>query len=106
MLSDQRIAVLLPACDAVQTLRKTFDDIPKDIVDDIILTDDASRDNTVELSLQLGIHTLRHDCNRGDGDNQKTCFAAARARGTFASARFLVPCDMTRNRHRSISTAA
>jgi glycosyltransferase involved in cell wall biosynthesis len=81
MLSNRRIAVVLPAYNAVQTLRKTFDDIPKDIVDDIILTDDASRDNTVELSLQLGIHTLRHDHNRGYGANQKTCYAAALARG-------------------------
>jgi glycosyltransferase involved in cell wall biosynthesis len=81
MLSNKRVAVILPAYNAAQTLRQTCDEIPRDIVDDIILTDDASHDNTADLAHALGIHTLRHDQNRGYGGNQKTCYAAALARG-------------------------
>lgn len=81
MLSNKRIAVILPAYNAAKTLRRTFDEIPRDIADDIILTDDASRDDTADLARELGIHTLRHDRNRGYGGNQKTCYAAALARG-------------------------
>jgi glycosyltransferase involved in cell wall biosynthesis len=81
VLSNKRIAVVLPAYNASRTLRRTFEEIPKDIVDDILLTDDASSDDTVEVARSLGIHTLRHDRNRGYGGNQKTCYAAALARG-------------------------
>lgn len=81
MLAGQRIAVILPAYNAERTLRRTFDEIPRDIVDDIILTDDASADNTVALARALGIHTLVHARNRGYGGNQKTCYAEALARG-------------------------
>ena len=56
-------------------------EIPRDVVDDVILTDDHSRDATSELSRRLGLHTIRHDHNRGYGGNQKTCYAAALARG-------------------------
>jgi glycosyltransferase involved in cell wall biosynthesis len=81
MLNNKRVAVILPAYNAARTLRQTYDEIPRDVVDDIILTDDASRDNTADLARSLGIHTLRHDRNRGYGGNQKTCYAAALARG-------------------------
>ncbi|MDZ5648878.1 glycosyltransferase family 2 protein [Nitrospirillum sp. BR 11828] len=81
MLHHKKVAVVLPAYNAERTLRQTFDEIPKDIVDDIILTDDASSDATVRLARELGIHTLRHDRNRGYGGNQKTCYQAALARG-------------------------
>ena len=81
MLAGKRIAVVLPAYNAERTLRQTFAEIPHDIVDDVILTDDASRDNTTVMARELGIHTLRHDNNRGYGGNQKTCYAAALARG-------------------------
>lgn len=81
MLDGKRIAVVLPAYNAARTLRRTVDEIPRDIVDDIILTDDASRDNTAELAHAMGLHTLRHEQNRGYGGNQKTCYAAALARG-------------------------
>ena len=81
MLAGNRIAVVLPAYNAAKTLRRTYDEIPKDIVDDIILTDDASGDDTVTVARGLGIFTLRHDENRGYGANQKTCYAAALARG-------------------------
>jgi glycosyltransferase involved in cell wall biosynthesis len=81
MLHNQRIAVVLPAYNAEKTLRRTFDDIPKDIVDDIILTDDASSDLTVRVAGELGIFTVRHEFNLGYGANQKTCYSAALSRG-------------------------
>ncbi len=81
MLNNKKIAVVLPAYNAAKTLRRTVDEIPRDIVDEIILTDDASKDNTSELSRQLGLVTLRHDNNRGYGGNQKTCYTAALAHG-------------------------
>jgi glycosyltransferase involved in cell wall biosynthesis len=81
MLAGQRIAVILPAYNAARTLARTYAEIPLDIVDEVILTDDASRDNTAALSRELGIHTLMHDHNRGYGANQKTCYAEALARG-------------------------
>jgi glycosyltransferase involved in cell wall biosynthesis len=81
MLNDRKIAVVLPAYNAEKTLQRTVDEIPRDIVDDIILTDDASRDHTPELAGSLGLHVIRHDKNRGYGGNQKTCYQSALARG-------------------------
>src|SRR4051812_41624767 len=81
MLANKRVTAVLPAYNAAQTLKHTFDEIPHDIVDDIILTDDASKDDTVAMARTLGIPTIRHDRNRGYGANQKTCYAAALARG-------------------------
>ncbi len=81
MIAGKKITVILPAYNAAQTLRRTFDEIPKDIVNDIILTDDASSDNTSALARALGIHPLVHSRNRGYGSNQETCYAAALERG-------------------------
>ena len=81
MIGDKRVAVVLPAYNAARTLRITYDEIPRDVVDDIILTDDASSDGTVEVALELGIHTIRHERNRGYGGNQKKCYRAALERG-------------------------
>ncbi len=81
MLNGRRIAVVLPAYNAAKTLKRTIDDIPHDLVDDIILTDDASKDNTAELAREMGLVTMRHDANRGYGGNQKTCYTTALARG-------------------------
>ncbi len=81
MLAGQRVAVILPAYNAARTLERTYAEIPLEIVDEVILTDDASRDNTAELSRRLGIHTLVHETNLGYGANQKTCYAEALARG-------------------------
>ncbi len=81
MISNKRVVVVLPAYNAARTLQQTFNEIPKESVDDIILTDDASSDHTVDLARSLGIHTLRHDRNLGYGGNQKTCYTAALARG-------------------------
>jgi len=77
MLNGCRIAVVMPAYRAEKTLRRTFDAIPHDIVDNVILTDDASGDATATLAKSLGIRTLVHDRNRGYGANQKTCYLEA-----------------------------
>jgi glycosyltransferase involved in cell wall biosynthesis len=77
MLHEKKIVVIMPAYNAEMTLRKTYDEIPHDIVDEIILTDDASNDRTVEISKSLGIRTFVHRENRGYGANQKTCYEAA-----------------------------
>jgi len=81
MLLGKRVAVVLPAYNAERTLARTIAEIPRHIVDDIILTDDASKDGTVSLARDLALHTIRHDRNRGYGANQKTCYAAALGRG-------------------------
>ena len=81
MLAGRRIVVVMPAYRAARTLRATYDAIPHDIVDEVILTDDASDDATAALSRELGITTLVHDRNRGYGANQKTCYAEALRRG-------------------------
>ena len=81
MLSGRRIVVVMPAYRASKTLQRTFDAIPREVVDDIILTDDASGDDTAAVARSLGIHTLVHERNRGYGANQKTCYAEALRRG-------------------------
>jgi glycosyltransferase involved in cell wall biosynthesis len=69
MLAGMKIVVVLPAYNAVETLKQTYDEIPHDVVDEIILTDDASNDATVEMAQSLGIPTVRHNRNRGYGGN-------------------------------------
>jgi glycosyltransferase involved in cell wall biosynthesis len=81
MIAGLKIAVVLPAYNAAATLRRTYDELPHDIVDDVILVDDASRDDTKEIARALGIFTLVHPKNRGYGGNQKSCYNAALARG-------------------------
>ena len=81
MLNGRRIAVVMPAYRAARTLKRTFEAIPHDVVDDVILTDDASPDDTVTVARELGIHTIVHDRNRGYGGNQKTCYGEALRRG-------------------------
>jgi glycosyltransferase involved in cell wall biosynthesis len=77
VLNGQRVAVVMPAYNAAQTLRRTYDDIPRDIVDDVILVDDASHDQTVALAIELGLHVRLHEKNSGYGANQKTCYREA-----------------------------
>jgi glycosyltransferase involved in cell wall biosynthesis len=78
MLNNKKIIVVLPAYNAALTLEKTYYEIPFDIVDDVILVDDASNDNTVSLGKQLGIkNILCHDKNKGYGANQKSCYREA-----------------------------
>ncbi len=81
MIDGKRIAVVLPAYNAGLTLLRTYRELPLDIVDDVILTDDASNDETSQIARSLGIHTIVHSKNRGYGGNQKTCYAAALERG-------------------------
>ena len=78
MLNNKKIVVVLPAYNAALTLEKTYREIPFDIVDEVVLVDDASRDDTVEVGKQLGIrHIIRHDKNKGYGGNQKSCYNKA-----------------------------
>lgn len=79
--TKQKVAIVMPAYNAEKTLERTLNDIPKGSFDDIILVDDASHDGTVELAKRLGLHTIRHEKNRGYGGNQKTCYRAALERG-------------------------
>ena len=71
----------MPAYNAEKTLEKTFNDIPKDLVDDIILADDYSHDNTTFISKKLGIKTIIHNENKGYGGGQKSCYQEALNRG-------------------------
>lgn len=77
MLNGRTVMVVLPAYNAETTLRRTIEEIDRDLVDDLLLVDDASRDGTVALARSLGIPTICHEQNRGYGANQKTCYAAA-----------------------------
>jgi len=77
MLNGKKIVVVLPAYNAELTLRQTYEEIPMDIVDDVILVDDHSSDATVALSQELGIKTFTHPANLGYGGNQKTCYRQA-----------------------------
>jgi glycosyltransferase involved in cell wall biosynthesis len=80
-LPDGKVAVVMPAYNAEETLERTYADIPTDHVDDVILVDDASRDRTVEIARRLGLHVVVHPVNRGYGANQKTCYRTALDRG-------------------------
>ena len=77
MIDSKKVIVVMPAYNAEKTLIKTYNEIPKDIVDEIILTDDASRDNTIKVAEKLNIPTIIHDSNKGYGANQKTCYMEA-----------------------------
>lgn len=78
MYKGKKVIIVMPAYKASLTLEKTYREIPFDLVDDIILVDDASPDNTVEVAERLGIkHVIRHDKNKGYGGNQKTCYTKA-----------------------------
>lgn len=81
MIDGLQIAVILPAYNAAKTLEQTYREIPHAIVDDVILVDDASTDETAAVAERLGIHTVIHSRNGGYGANQKTCYALALARG-------------------------
>ena len=76
-----RVIIVMPAYNAARTLERTYADIPHDLVDQIILVDDVSRDETVDIARQLGLDVIIHSQNRGYGGNQKTCYDAALAAG-------------------------
>ncbi|MFC0185500.1 glycosyltransferase family 2 protein [Pseudarcicella hirudinis] len=78
MYNNKKVIVVMPAYKAALTLEKTYKEIPFDLVDEVILVDDHSPDNTVEVAKSLGIkHVIRHDVNKGYGGNQKTCYTKA-----------------------------
>jgi glycosyltransferase involved in cell wall biosynthesis len=77
MLRGKRIVVVLPAYNAELTLRRTVSELDRAIVDEVILVDDASTDNTIAAAQELGLTAVRHVVNRGYGGNQKTCYRAA-----------------------------
>jgi glycosyltransferase involved in cell wall biosynthesis len=82
MINGKKIIVVLPAYNAEQTLEKTYNEIPFDIVDEVVLVDDSSRDNTIEKALSMGMkHVIQHETNKGYGGNQKTCYNKALALG-------------------------
>lgn len=75
--NKQRVVVVMPAYNAARTLERTYNDLPRDVVDHIILVDDVSRDDTVEIARRLGLKVVIHVQNRGYGGNQKTCYLEA-----------------------------
>lgn len=78
MLLGKKIVIVLPAYNAALTLEKTYREIPMDIVDEVVLVDDNSKDNTVEVAHRIGIrHVIKHEQNKGYGGNQKTCYKKA-----------------------------
>jgi glycosyltransferase involved in cell wall biosynthesis len=78
MILGKKLVIVLPAYNAELTLRRTYDEIPFDIVDEVVLVDDASKDKTSDLAREIGIrHVIRHEKNRGYGGNQKTCYQKA-----------------------------
>lgn len=82
MINNKKIVVVLPAYNAALTLKRTYDEIPFDIVDDVVLVDDCSTDNTAEVAKSIGIkHVITHEKNKGYGGNQKTCYDKALSLG-------------------------
>jgi glycosyltransferase involved in cell wall biosynthesis len=82
MYNSKKVVVVLPAYNAAETLEQTYQEIPFDIVDEVILCDDASKDNTIELARKLGIHhIIQHDRNKGYGGNQKSLYTKALSLG-------------------------
>jgi glycosyltransferase involved in cell wall biosynthesis len=77
VLKGKHIVVVMPAYNAERTLRRTYAEIPTDVVDDVILVDDKSQDQTAEIARTLGINTIVHSKNLGYGGNQKTCYKEA-----------------------------
>src|SRR5215203_6040829 len=78
MIYSKKVIVVLPAYNAGKTLEKTYREIDLQVVDEVVLVDDASKDNTIEIAKKLGIfHIITHDKNKGYGGNQKSCYKHA-----------------------------
>ena len=77
MISGKKLVVVMPAYNAEKTLRQTYSELPLEYVDQVVLVDDASHDNTAGIAEELGIRTIVHPVNGGYGANQKTCYRAA-----------------------------
>jgi len=81
VIAGKKVCVVMPAFNAERTLRQTTAEIDRSVVDDVVLVDDASSDETVAVARELGLHQVVHPQNRGYGGNQKTCYIEALARG-------------------------
>jgi glycosyltransferase involved in cell wall biosynthesis len=81
VIAGKRVCVVMPAYNAERTLEQTVAEVPRDVVDDIVVVDDRSPDGTVEVARRLGLHVIVHPRNRGYGGNQKTCYTEALRRG-------------------------
>ena len=81
MLSGKKLIVVLPAYNAEKTLGQTYAELPREYVDEVVLVDDASNDQTARVARELGIKTVIHTQNKGYGANQKTCYREALKRG-------------------------
>jgi glycosyltransferase involved in cell wall biosynthesis len=81
MINGKRIVVVLPAYNAAKTLERCVAEIARDLIDDVIIVDDASHDETVAIAERLGLELRRHEKNLGYGGNQKTCYRTALDRG-------------------------
>ena len=77
MLNGKKIVVVMPAYHAEKTLVQTYEDLPHEVVDEVILVDDCSSDRTAKIAESLNITTIVHETNKGYGGNQKTCYAVA-----------------------------
>lgn len=78
MIRGKKVVVVMPAYNAAKTLKTTYDEIPFDIVDEVVLVDDKSSDNTSTLAKEIGIrHVITHEQNKGYGGNQKSCYKKA-----------------------------
>ena len=81
MLNEKKVVVVMPAYNAARTLRQTYEELPLHIVDEVLLVDDSSSDETVDLARELNVITFQHQRNLGYGRNQKTCYREALKRG-------------------------
>lgn len=81
MIQGKKLIVIMPAYNAAKTLIKTYEELPHEYVDEIILVDDASKDETWDIAQQLGVRTIIHPENKGYGGNQKTCYREALSHG-------------------------
>jgi glycosyltransferase involved in cell wall biosynthesis len=81
VIHGKKICVVLPAYNAGKTLERTWRDMPHDLIDDVVLVDDASTDDTLQVAARLDIFTVPHSANKGYGGNQKTCYRVALERG-------------------------
>jgi glycosyltransferase involved in cell wall biosynthesis len=78
MIANKKVVVVLPAYNAMHTLKQTYEEIPFDVVDDMVLVDDKSTDETIKVAQEIGIqHIVNHEQNRGYGGNQKSCYKTA-----------------------------